>query len=151
MPQPSVTEISLKITYLNFCSNLPGANESTMYAIPWGTFYWQRLAQPDISLWIWNRIHINLWDAIIHTVQTHDDVVKWKHFPRYWSLVRGIHRAQRPVTRSFRVLVDLRLNKSLSKQSWGWWFETLSRLLWRHCNVQRMNGWIITYNWNLII
>ena len=27
MPQPSVTEISLKITYRNFCSNLPGANE----------------------------------------------------------------------------------------------------------------------------
>ena len=20
---------------------------------------------------------------------THDDVIKWKHFPRYWSLVRG--------------------------------------------------------------
>ena len=30
MPQPSATEISLKITYLNFCSNLPGANESDM-------------------------------------------------------------------------------------------------------------------------
>ena len=30
---------------------------------------------------------------------------------------------------------DLRLNKPLSKQSWGWWFETLSRPLWRHCNV----------------
>ena len=27
MPQPSVTEISLKITYLKFCSNLLGANE----------------------------------------------------------------------------------------------------------------------------
>ena len=26
-PQPSVTKISLKITYLKFCSNLPGANE----------------------------------------------------------------------------------------------------------------------------
>ena len=25
------------------------------------------------------------------------------------------------------------LNKRLSKQSWGWWFETLSRSLWRHC------------------
>ena len=24
---------------------------------------------------------------------THDDVIKWKHFPRYWSLVRGIHRS----------------------------------------------------------
>ena len=29
---------------------------------------------------------------------------------------------------------DLRLNKRLSKQSWGWWFETLSRQLWRHRN-----------------
>ena len=28
----------------------------------------------------------------------------------------------------------LRLNKRLSKQSWDWWFETLSRPLWRHCN-----------------
>ena len=27
IPQPSVPEISLKITYLKFCSNLPGANE----------------------------------------------------------------------------------------------------------------------------
>ena len=24
---------------------------------------------------------------------TCDDVIKWKHFPRYWPLVRGIHRA----------------------------------------------------------
>ena len=23
----------------------------------------------------------------------HDDVVKWKHFPRYWPFVRGIHRS----------------------------------------------------------
>ena len=25
--------------------------------------------------------------------QTHDDVIKWKHFPRYWPFVRGIHRS----------------------------------------------------------
>ena len=43
--------------------------------------------------------------------------------------------AQRPVTRSFDVFYDLRLNKRLSKQSWGWWFETLSHPLWRHCNA----------------
>ena len=30
---------------------------------------------------------------------------------------------------------DLRPNKLLSKQSWGWWFETPSRPLWRHRNV----------------
>ena len=23
----------------------------------------------------------------------HDDVIKWKHFPRYWSFVQGIHRS----------------------------------------------------------
>ena len=42
--------------------------------------------------------------------------------------------AQRPVTRSFDVFFDLRLNIRLSKQSWGWWFEMPSRPLWRHCN-----------------
>ena len=24
--------------------------------------------------------------------QHHDDAIKWKHFPRYWAFVRGIHR-----------------------------------------------------------
>ena len=42
------------------------------------------------------------------------------------SPVSGEFPAQRPVTRSFDVFFDLRLNKRLSKQSWGWWFETLS-------------------------
>ena len=23
----------------------------------------------------------------------HDDVIKWKHYPRYWPFVRGIHRS----------------------------------------------------------
>ena len=41
---------------------------------------------------------------------------------------------QRPMTRSFDVFFDLRLNKRLGQQSWGWWFETLSRPLWSHCN-----------------
>ena len=41
---------------------------------------------------------------------------------------------QRPVTRSFDVFFDLRLNKRLRKQSWGWWLEMLSRPLWRHHN-----------------
>ena len=51
------------------------------------------------------------------------------------SPVLGEFPAQRPVTRSFDVFFDLRLNKWLSKQSWGWWFETLSCPLWRHRNV----------------
>ena len=50
------------------------------------------------------------------------------------SPVNGEFPSQRPVTRSFDVLFDLRLNKQLNKWSWGWWFETPSRSLWRHCN-----------------
>ena len=52
------------------------------------------------------------------------------------SPATGEFPAHRPVTRSFDVFFDLRLNKRLSKHSWSWWFETLSRTLWRHCNVK---------------
>ena len=50
------------------------------------------------------------------------------------SPVPGEFTAQRPVTRSFDVFFDLRLNNRLSKQSWGWWFETLPCPIWRHSN-----------------
>ena len=52
------------------------------------------------------------------------------------SPVIGEFPSQRPVTRSFDVFFDLRLNKRLSKQSWDWWFETPSGSLWRHCNEE---------------
>ena len=51
------------------------------------------------------------------------------------SPVPGEFPTQRPVTRSFDVFFDLRLNKWLSKQSWCWWFETPTRSLWRQYNV----------------
>ena len=50
------------------------------------------------------------------------------------SSVHGEFYAQRSVTRSFDVFFDLHLNKQLSKQWWGWWFETPSSSLWRQCN-----------------
>ena len=53
------------------------------------------------------------------------------------SPVTGEFPAQRPVTQSYDVFFDLRQNKRLSKQSWGWWFETLSHPLWRHRNQQQ--------------
>ena len=51
------------------------------------------------------------------------------------SRVPGDFPAQRPVTRSFDVFFDLRLNKRLCKHLWSWWFETPSHPLWRHCNA----------------
>ena len=50
------------------------------------------------------------------------------------SPVTGEFPPQRPVTRSFDVFLDLRLNKRFSKQSWGWLFEMTLCPLWRHCN-----------------
>ena len=47
----------------------------------------------------------------------------------------GEFPAQRPVMWSFDVFFDLRLNKRLSKQSWGCWFETPPWSLRRQCNA----------------
>ena len=71
------------------------------------------------------RISSNIDLMLGHTAISqaiHADVIKWKHFPRYWPFVRGINRvagefpAQRPVTRGFDVFLDLGLNERLSKQ-----------------------------------
>ena len=50
------------------------------------------------------------------------------------SLLISEFPSKRPVTRSFDVFFDLRLNKWLSKQSRRWWLEMPSCSLWRHCN-----------------
>ena len=69
---------------------------------------------------------------------SHDYVIKWKHYPRYWPFVRvtSVFPSQKPVTRNFDVFFDLRLDKQLFKQSRSWWFETPSRSLWRQCNAK---------------
>ena len=67
---------------------------------------------------------------------------RWIEVLKLWSFlwpVPGEFPTQRPVTRSFDVFLDLRLNKRLSKQSWGWWFETQSWSLWRQCNGEGKN------------
>ena len=67
-------------------------------------------------------------------VYIHDDVINWKHFPRYWPFVRGIHRST--MKRSLVVFFDLRLNERFSKQLRRRLFETPSHSLWRHCIMQ---------------
>ena len=48
------------------------------------------------------------------------------------SPVTGELAAQRPVTQSFDVFFDLRLNKQLSKQPWGRWshYDVIVMLIW---------------------
>ena len=60
------------------------------------------------------------------------------------SQVPGEIPAHRPMSRNIDVFFDLRLNKRLSKQSRDWWFETLSRPLWRHRSALRVIfHWIV--------
>ena len=96
-----------------------------------------------IMIWYQQLVHCT-WSCFFMQVQNY--VIKWKHFPRYWPFVRGIHRS--PVNSPHKgkwrgalmfPLICVWIN---SKQSWDWWFETLSRLVWRHCNVTIENGHI---------
>ena len=74
----------------------------------------------------WTHFVIN---TKLHYQQKHDDVIKWKRFPRYW-----------PLWGEFCAL-----NKRLGKQSGGWWLETPSRSLWRHCDGVSM--WMCICHW----
>ena len=88
--------------------------------------------------WLLERFRPGLW---YEGTDMHDDVTKWKTFSALLALcegnspVTGEFPSQKPVTRSFDVFVDLRLNKQLYKESSRRWSETPSRSLWRHFNV----------------
>ena len=100
--------------------------------------------QEHVSIW---KDHLSMYGiTIINTMRSwYHTLAWWRHQMETFSTllamcagnspVPGEFPAQRPVTRSFDVCFDLRLNKRLSKQSRGWWLETQSRPLWRHSNV----------------
>ena len=64
--------------------------------------------------------------------ESNDDVIKWKHFPRYWPFVRGIHRS--PVNSPHKgkwrgtlmfSLIWAWMNAWVNNRGAGdWWFET---------------------------
>ena len=85
-----------------------------------------RESSANVDLWTWWRHQMETFSALLAICAEN-------------SPVPGEFTAQRPVTRSFDVIFDLRLNKRLSKQWWGWWFETLSHPLWRHRNEDVIN------------
>ena len=72
-------------------------------------------------------------------VGIHDDI-PWKSFPRYWLLVRGIHRATGPLTKVhnaiFDVSFDVILRKRLNKQS---------NYRWRHDAHVTSTKWHVSY------
>ena len=72
----------------------------------------------------------------------HDDVIKWKHFPRYWPFVRGIHRS--PVNSPHKgqwrgalmfSLICARINDWVNNREAGDWRRRLA-----HYDVTVMKG-----------
>ena len=98
--------------------------------------------------------NLRLWHAwLIASIET--KLSQWRHQMETCSellalcarnsTVTGEFPTQRPVTRSFDVFFVLRLHKRLSKQSWGWWSETPTHPLWRHCNGFRRSSWCLKF------
>ena len=69
--------------------------------------------------WLCAQSH-RLLPSVFTPTGTHDDVIKWKHFPRYWPFVQGIHRS--PVN-------------SPHKGQWRW------ALMFSFIRA-RINGWV---------
>ena len=107
----------------------------------------------ELSKLLWK-----LWHGSVITSNENpwNETNPWRHqmetFSALLSLCAGNSpvtsefSTQRPVTRSFEVFFDLRLNKRLSKQSWGWWFETPLCSLWRHCNTSMVYSQINNFS-----
>ena len=117
MLAPSQWKTSL---HSNAVSHWLGANlESTLQYIWQAIFHQKSKYQPDKSIstfssyyrsaigkTLLNVLNVLNWHPVIWSIYCkplenrhplkicwHDDVIKWKHFPRYWPFVRRIHRS----------------------------------------------------------
>ena len=108
---------------------------------------WSMLVNGTPCVTCWKTFLVShFWLCHLFNEDT-DDVIKWKHFPRYWPFVRGIHRS--PVNSPHKgqwrgtlmvFFICVWINGWVN-QSWGWWLQAPSRPLWHHCNVQAPNAW----------
>ena len=104
--------------------------------------YWGRWTH---DIYIRHGVTPHSSKCVLLQCQWYDPESWWRHQMETFSALLAIRAgnspvpgefpAQRPVTRSFDVFFDLRP----SKQWLGWWFETLSRPLWRDSNVICVN------------
>ena len=60
--------------------------------------FWCRQSWRRHIFWFWwSQLSIFINDisiSVYKLVLKHDDIIKWKHFPRYWPFVRGIHQSK---------------------------------------------------------
>ena len=100
-----------------------------------------------VTTWAYWHVHTILVILRCCDFTKHDAVIRWKHFPRCWPFVKGIHMWI-PLTKAsdaelWCFLWSAPEQKRLSKHSTCRWFEAPSRSLWRHCNdihIQHVAG-----------
>ena len=92
--------------------------------------------------WWWGvTVMVAFTDILYNSVIGTGRISWWRHQMETFSALlalcagnspfNGEFLAQRPVTRSFDIFFDLRMNKQLSKQSWGLWLERSARSFWQ--------------------
>ena len=104
--------------------------------------YINLLVQSNRKLWQKSCVWPCLCESSVYVCSSQQ--IWWRHQMETFSAllalcagnsqVTGEFPSQRPVTWRSDVFFDVHLNKRLSKQLWGWWFETPSHSLWCHCN-----------------
>ena len=129
IPQLPFTKVSLKITYLKLNWNLPGSIEFNANVSVKDVDWIENQGEKALNLFLFicfcfskvlfGRSHQNL-HLSEQQLFTHDDVIKWKHFLRYWTFVREIHRS------------------SVNSPHKGQWRGALIYSLIRTC----INGWV---------
>ena len=71
----------------------------------------------------------------------HDDVIKWKYFPRYWPFARGIHRSHFPRNWPFVRGIHRSPVNSPHKGQWRWALMFPLIYAWMHgCANNREAG-----------
>ena len=113
--------IMIKLSNQHICQNI---NFGSLHTSP--SFYYDYNFSPLLMILIWGLFGSRqLRDLPSSDGYFHDDVIKWKHFPRNWPFVRRIHRSRwiphrKASDAELWCFFDLRLNKRLSKQPRGW-------------------------------
>ena len=84
----------------------------------------------------WKLLHTFQSQLLLCTSCTHDYVIKWKHFPRYWPFVMGIHQSpmDSPPKGQWRGALTFSLICAWTN-GWANNRDAPSSSLWRHCNA----------------
>ena len=97
-----------------------------------------------------SRRHGFTWILMFNMMKYHDtlfpdDVIKWKHFTRYWPFVRGIHRS--PVNSPHKGQWRWALMFSLICAWINGWVNNLEAIDWRRPSCPLWRHWNAHFQW----